>query len=79
LTTNCHFDLSKVVNAPDSGLVFLERAAARLVLVEAGEMDIETAIIEADRAVRAAGRPAGLRLLTRDRCPVGDRLSAAPE
>jgi hypothetical protein len=30
----------------DPGLVFLERAAARLVLVEAGEMDIETAIIE---------------------------------
>ena len=31
---------------PDPGLVFLQRAAARLVPVEAGEMDIEIAIID---------------------------------
>src|SRR5262245_59158752 len=34
-----------VAPGPDPGLVFLERAAARLLLVEAGEMDVETAII----------------------------------
>jgi hypothetical protein len=35
----------KIIAArPDPGLVFLERAAARLVLVEAGEMEIKEAI-----------------------------------
>jgi hypothetical protein len=35
-----------ITESIDPGLAFLHRAHARLLLVEAGEMDIETAIIE---------------------------------